>query len=293
MPGESLAITYPTVGPGSAAPPSVSGLVTAGDNTTRTISTTGLGMIPGPTSSTANTTAIASASPNGVIDVNAPGNKPRQGLNGSFSYQLPNSTKALIYQVRVMAVGYGLQQIASESMSRTRRAFYPRNVVATNFNIQLILNGVTERASFSNYIQSYVTNFLSPQSSFPPIMTFTCTSMNISQTGIPVQGFEWGNSVGAMIWTPTIVMQPTDPTFSPSGVQRTGGSGISFFDETSFAAAQKLTPDVKYFYPEGIQLTGDQAPPNGTWTGTAPIATLSASAVDQTAQGVAKGLGGL
>lgn len=295
MPGESLAISGPTGQSGisgAAAASSVSGMVSAGDNTSQVISSTGLGVIPGPNPTTGPVVSAGVAQPVGQgIDVNAPNGKPRQGLNGAFSYMLPNTNKAQVYQVRVLALGYGVQQLQSETMSRTRRAFYPRNVVAANFNIQLLLVGVSERASFSNYIQSYVTNYLSPQSSFPPIMTFTCTSMNISQTGIPIQGFEWGNSVGAMVWTPTIVMQPTDATFAPVGVQRTGGTGISNLDMLDYANVIKQSPEVKYFYPQGTQLTGDQAPPDGSWVAGA-VLPLAASIIDSVAQGIGKGLGG-
>lgn len=223
-------------------------------------------------------TGVATVSNNKIPTVVAPPN--RQGINGGFSYVLPNTGNAQVYQVRVLGVGYGAQQLASETMSRTRRAFYPRNVVATAFNVQLLLVGSAERASFSNYIQNYATNYLAPSSSFPPIMTFTCAPMNISQTGIPISGFEWGDSVGAIVWTPTITIQPTDATFTPSGVQRTGGSGISNLDQKSYQNVLKIAPEVKYFIPEGIQLTGDQAPPDGGWNTNGSASPITPAAVD-------------
>lgn len=232
----------------------------------------------------------------------------RKGLNGSFSYTLPTSNAAQVYRVRVLACGYGAQQLASETMSRTRRAFYPRNVVSTPFFSKILLKGVGERASFSNYIQNYANNYLAPESQFPPIMTFTCSALGLSQTGIPTDGFEWGNSVGAMIWTPTIRMQPTDSSFTPTGTQRTGGVGISNLDQASYQAALKNAPELAYFIPEGIQLSGDQAPPSGNWN--TSDSGLSPAAVDaqvsgvkppagtvslptQTPAQVAKGLGGV
>lgn len=250
----------------------------------------------GTATSSAKPTTVATVKNTKIPTVVAPAN--RQGLNGGFSYVLPNTGNAQVYRVRVLGVGYGVQQLASETMSRTRRAFYPRNVVATTFSIQLLLVGVAERASFSNYIQNYANNYLAPGSSFPPIMTFTCAPMNVSQTGIPTDGFEWGDSVGAMVWSPTISMQPTDATFTPTGVQRTGGSGISNLDQTSYKNVLKIAPEVKYFIPEGIQLTGDQAPPDGGWN-TDPA--ITPSAVDSTVNNghpqptgdpATKGLGG-
>lgn len=208
----------------------------------------------------------------------------RQGLNGTFSYNLPTTGAAQTYQVRVMSVGYGAQQLASETMSRTRRAFYPRNVVATLVGIQIILVGVAERSSFANFIHNYSVNYLSPQAQFPPIMTFSCPSINFLQTGIPTQGFEWGNSVGAIMWTPTIIMQPTDPSFAPSGIQRTGGTGYSHLDMASYNAVIKVAPEVKYFIPEGIQLSGDTAPPDGGWNATVPAPT--SQSIDQKATGI-------
>lgn len=202
---------------------------------------------------------------------------PRQGLNGLFSYNLPVSGTAVTYQVRVLSLAYGSNQIFSESMARTTRAFYPRNVVDSTFNVQIIIKGVNERSSFHSFITTYATNYLSPAMQYPPIMTFTCGGMLVRESGIPLEGFEFGNVVGSMLWTPTIQMQPTNESATPTGTQRSGGTGISNLDANSYQAAIAKSPEVKYFYPTGTILTGNEAPPSGEW---AFQTIITSSAVD-------------
>lgn len=208
----------------------------------------------------------------------------RQGLNASFAYDVPGTNANVTYWVRAVAFGYGTIQLSSETMNRIKRAFYPRNVINSPFYVTIAVKGVAERASFSNFIKTYSDSYLSPDSQYPPVMVFTLGSLKVQEYVIPTSGFQWGNSVGAMMWTPTITMQIADSTYLPSGVQRTGGVGISDLDMNNYTnSVLKASPEVQYFYPEGIQLTGDQAPPSGNWD--PALGPLSAVGVDSTAQG--------
>ena len=206
----------------------------------------------------------------------------RQGLNCTLSYTMPSGGQTVTYQVRAVEFGYGIVQLSAEQMSRTRRAFYPRNVVESQFNLKVVLKGVSERADFSNFIQNYAVNYLAPNAQFPPPISIVIPSMGITEYGIPMSGFSWGNNVGAMMWTPTIAFQPTQSTATPQGAQRTGGTGYSALDQSSYNSAVAKMPELKYFFPEGVQLSGNTAPPNGSWT---PLPAIPASAVDSTAGG--------
>lgn len=176
----------------------------------------------------------------------------RQGLNCKLSYLRGTLTQT--YDVRCNTITHGNQMVAQESQGRTHRAFYPHRVAPQRFAIAIQLVGWEERRSFSNWMASYGEYAIDPDlgASVFPSMTVRVSNRGFLSKGVPLEGYEWGDHVGSLVFSPTIVFEPA---ISPG---QTGEPITSAVDNkwSSFAK----DPAIQYFYPIGTQLSGDQAP---------------------------------
>ena len=159
------------------------------------------------------------------------------------------------YRVRAGQLSYGVQMIASESVARIWRAYYPHRPANQQFSVQVLLKDWTERTHFISWLSHYATWAIDPNAVrlTDPFMTVTVPRMNFFERGMPVMGYEWGAHTGMMMFTPTIVFEPAfspgqgSPSILPSGIAN---------EAKAFAS----DPAIKYFYPFGVQLNGLQAP---------------------------------
>lgn len=185
----------------------------------------------------------------------------RQGLNTSLSYQYGGKTYQ--FSVRSTQVAYGSQLVADEAQARTRRAYYPHQVSAIPFALTMVINGYRERVQFSNFLNDYVSRVMDPSLSVSnfPTMVVLVPSRNFVRWGVPLSGIEWGDHVGSMVWTPQVVFEThIDQSLGDS----TGDyKWISYFQLD--AASVSDTPQIKYFYPSGVQLSGNQVPDAGAF----------------------------
>lgn len=180
----------------------------------------------------------------------------RRGLNCNLSYSYGGKTYA--FAIRAQEIAYGSRMVAGESQARTRRAYYPHQVSSVPFSIVPIISGYRERVQFSNYIADYIKRVQDPSlsvSKFPTIKVVSA-ARNFVRWGVPVSGIEWGDHVGSMVWTPRVVFE----THVDQSLGDTPGSykWVSYFqlDDSSVAAS----PQIKYFYPSGVQLSGSEVP---------------------------------
>ncbi|MGW9067899.1 hypothetical protein ACWGQT_00405 [Streptomyces yangpuensis] len=178
---------------------------------------------------------------------------PRRGLNCTLSYPLKGATQ--VFRVRVDALGHSITMVADESMARNSRAYYPHRLAPSRFYLRVLLNGYGERKAFTDWMQRYADHVMDPGlpggAAFPD-MRVLLPARNFDREGVPLTGFEWGDAVGAMLWTPTIVFEVTrEPQDTES------------WDTSRFQNA--ADPDMKYFWPAGTQLGGD-AVPSGSYT---------------------------
>lgn len=180
----------------------------------------------------------------------------RKGLNATLTYQRGGVQRA--YRVRCDMIAHGTQMVAEESQARLRRAYYPHRVSTQQFSIRVILIGYPERRSLSNWLASYSSFVLDPDISGInyPTMSVTVPSRDFSQRGVPLSGFEWGDHVGSMVFTPTITFEPA---YEPWDKAKPAITRV----EDTWQAFSK-DDAVKYFYPFSTQLTGDNAP-TGTY----------------------------
>jgi hypothetical protein len=177
----------------------------------------------------------------------------RHGLNCTLSYADGSGTRH-IYKIRAGNLAYGVQMISAESAARTQRAYYPHKTAMQQFTVQALLKNWAERTDFTNWLSSYAAFALDPDSpqEYFPFMTVSVPLRNFVQYGVPLQGFQWGAHTGMMMFTPDIIFEAA---ISP-GQSPTNPPPVStVINQWSAFQADKA---IQYFYPFGIQLSGNQ-----------------------------------
>jgi len=175
----------------------------------------------------------------------------RQGLNATLSYRRGEATRA--YRVRCNGITHGTQMIFDESQARLRRAFYPHRVSTQQFSITVELKGWEERKSLTDWLASYASYALDPDLGGDyPTMAISVPSYEFSHRGVPLTGYEWGDQVGSMVFTPTIVFEAAYEPWDKAkpAVTRVENAWKAFAQDDA----------IKYFYPFGEQLSGQEAP---------------------------------
>lgn len=180
----------------------------------------------------------------------------RAGLNANLSYSY--NGKKYAFALRVKEIAHGSRMVADESQARNRRAYYPHKVSSMPFSVVPIIKGYQERVQFSNYLADYIRRVQDPSLSVSkfPTMRVTVASRNFERYGVPIDGIEWGDHVGSMVWNPRV-------TFETHVDQSIGDSPgnynwISYFSYSD--GALDRSPQLAYFYPSGIQLSGSEVP---------------------------------
>lgn len=180
----------------------------------------------------------------------------RQGLNTELSYSHGGKTYA--FALRVQEIAFGSRMVAEESQARTRRAYYPHQMSSVPFSIVPILKGYRERTRFANFLADYVQRIQDPGLSVAkfPTMRVVSSVRRFIRWGVPVSGLELGDHVGSMVWTPRVVFE----THADQSLGDQPGSyrWVSYFQLDD--ATVERSPQVKYFYPSGVQLAGSQVP---------------------------------
>ena len=187
----------------------------------------------------------------------------RKGLNCTLSYKKVDGVTRT-YRVRTDSITFALAQVVDQSAGRTHRTLYPRRLTQTKFSLRVQLKGLAEYRSFENWMGTYAKYLLDTQYNSQSVlgisMKVQVPDRNFYRYGIPEGPIEWGSEVGAMLWSPIISFETTSGTKPKTSAVNYMPSG---------------TP--KYFYPTGTQLSGQSAPPTGTYytvltTSTAKVA---------------------
>lgn len=183
--------------------------------------------------------------------------RKRNGLNCSLTYNRGKTT--CTYSVRANLVAHGMQVIYAESSARVRRVFYPHRLTYAQFALGVDLVGEDEFVSFSTWMANYADYAISldlPVNGYP-YMAVSIPSRRFLRYAVPLSGgFEWGDSVGLMLRTETVVFET---------VGQPGDKANQ--SPTSYATGQALKDATsKYFYPTGQQLSGSMSPPSATYS---------------------------
>jgi hypothetical protein len=178
----------------------------------------------------------------------------RRGLNCTLFFPSSTDSKGRntysSFRVRADVLGHGMTMVADSSSARNARAYYPHRPTPSRFYLRVLLKGYSERKAFADWMQSYANLVMNPGlaagDSFPD-MGVLLPSRNFYREGVPLSGFEWGDNVGAMLWTPVITFECTR---EPQDVE--------LLSLSAFQNAQD--PDMRYFWPMGTQLGGSAVP---------------------------------
>jgi hypothetical protein len=158
-------------------------------------------------------------------------------------------------RLRVDLVRHGIEMVADESTARNQRAYYPHRMTPSRFALRVLLKGYAERKAFADYMLGYADYVMNPGlpggTKFPD-MRVLVPSRRFDREGVPLSGFDRGDNVGSMLWTPTVVFETTR---EPQDTEEWATS--------RFVNAKD--PDLKYFWPDGTQLGGN-AVPSGNYT---------------------------
>lgn len=185
----------------------------------------------------------------------------RSGINTLLYYQY--GKKSYTFTVRTQEIAHGSALIAEEAQARTRRAYYPHQVTAVPFSLVVVIHGYKERVQFSNFLNDYIARAMDPSltvANFPTMLVME-PGRRFLRWGVPLSGIEWGDHVGSMVWTPRVVFQThVDQSLGQSTQDY---KWISSFSLSS--SAVQRSPEIKYFYPAGVQLAGDDVPDAGAY----------------------------
>jgi hypothetical protein len=163
---------------------------------------------------------------------------------------------------------YGFEMIASESSARRFRAYYPTRTAPTRFSVTLALraNTATDRNGrprpntseydrFGDYMANYYNYMLELQNSsgsgstsYGGLMLVALAGRNWGRFGIPLTGVSYGDHVGSLLWTPTIVFETALDPFEVD-------NDISI---AQYFKPVNPTPASDYFYPWNEFAYGDK-----------------------------------
>lgn len=178
----------------------------------------------------------------------------RQGLNCTLSYMYGRTRRA--YRVRATVLTHGMQIIYDESQARVRQSFYPHRLSSAQFMVAVTTNGEDEYRSLVNWLTAYADYILDidlREGEFPS-MAVALPSENFLRKGVPLSGFEWSDAVGKMVWDMSLVFETAGEPGDEKGPRLSSVQGWGLYDQ-----------DTKYFYPTGTQLSGNDAPKDGTY----------------------------
>lgn len=202
-----------------------------------------------PNRSTPSVTATSSASGSTIKDPHL--TRPRKGLNCHLSYQMAEGRQS--YSLRIDALTTGIEMLGTESQARMVRAFYPHRVTTQKFAINAIVHGYNEHVSLTNWLSQYVTYALDPNRSGAfREMEVAIPAAEIILHGVPLTGYTWGDKVGKIIWNTGIEFEATREPWSDISRDE---SRVLNYD-----AVYEREKSALYWYPEGVQLAGNDKP---------------------------------
>lgn len=194
--------------------------------------------------------ASASATGSTIRDPNLI--RPRKGLNCHLSYKMAEGSQT--YSIRIDALTTGIEMLGSESQARMMRAFYPHRVTTQRFAVNAIVHGYNEHVSLTNWLSQYVSYALDPNRSGAfREMEVSIPAADIILYGVPLTGYVWGDKVGKILWNTGIEFEATREPWS--GIIREGSSRVTNYD-----SVYEREKAAMYWYPEGVQLAGEDKP---------------------------------
>lgn len=175
----------------------------------------------------------------------------RQGLNCTLSYERGGSEHT--YRIRVETIRHGIAMVSEEAQARMVRAYYPHRVTTQRFYLGVLLKGYAEHKELSSWLMDYVSYAVDPDyAGIFRSMNVVIPSREFIHKGIPLAGYHWGDKVGKILWGTTLEFEAA---YEPWAQAQPDTSAIDNLD-----AVYEKEKAAKYWYPEGIQLSGGEQP---------------------------------
>ena len=162
-------------------------------------------------------------------------------LNGVASASGYGSTRLAVNRA---AIGIEVRGRSQESSQRA--AFYPEKLTSGGFTIGLVFSEWGDYNGFFNWIREYGYKASRPGGG-AGVMRIIIPAVGIDRAGVPQGGITYGDSVGANLYGMTIDFEGTDNPV--------------LIDSASIPISRFVLPTAQvehgqYFYPDGIQLGG-------------------------------------
>lgn len=145
-----------------------------------------------------------------------------------------------------LSLTYGVN--ATESHARRTRAFYPYLRIQGGFALTLDFIGWREYDAGMAWFLQYAADMLNAKNPSP--MMVRVDSRNFVRLGIPTTGIGFGDHVGAMVFSPTIMfLSVNDPRDAKTNLLKTSSASQSDLGNDK-ALDQVKAPTAEWFYPE-------------------------------------------
>lgn len=153
--------------------------------------------------------------------------------------------------LRVLRVSFALSITANESETKEGGGFYPRRTDSSSFTLGMVFTSHQERVNFGDWIVRYGRRISAPSNPYGP-MRVIIPSRWFDRTAVPTRGIQYGDRVDLISYPMTI---PFRGARTPLELESTL---VSKFQLGKKVKSQY--PDVRYFYPGGKTLTGNEKP---------------------------------
>lgn len=158
---------------------------------------------------------------------------------------------------RATDLNYGIDLISQDVHARNTETMYSRWRVSADLGVTMRFSQYDDYLAFQKWMQAYGRAWSVGGSKQPGIMQIVIPSSNFNRLGVPQSAIPLGDTPDAVVWDVTLSFLSVDRSIT--------GKDVSQF---SLPDAAHISPGVPFFYPGGIQLSGDQSEIDGIYDGT-------------------------
>lgn len=163
------------------------------------------------------------------------------------------------YAIRVLDVGYDIAIQASEESSANAKAYYPLNVLSSDFGMTAIFPSYSSRAKFTTWMRTYM-DLLSSDKAVSGFVVVSVPAREFVRKAVFQGTIEYGQAITDVAYRLALnfvgASNPIDPNKASQVVGVKNSQGYAYVGSTF----EKLPAnEIDYFYPTGIQLKGAES----------------------------------
>lgn len=158
---------------------------------------------------------------------------------------------------RATDVQYGDTLVSTDLHARATETMYSRWRVAADIGLVVRFSDYDDYLAFQVWMQQWGHAWSVSGSKQPGIMQFIIPSANFNRLGVPQSPIPLGDAPEDVVWDVNLSFLAVDRTLT--------GKDVSTF---YLPDARHIQPATPFFYPGGVQLSGDQTETDGIYDGT-------------------------